>query len=98
MGWPILVDSLNLLDVAVVPITLLIDERGIIREAAPPRTDPLEVVMQFLERPAEPTAADDAVPGKPDLKQLETAARRGGSPEWRAYGEALARSTEQSPR
>lgn len=31
MGWPIMVDSLNLLEVEVVPITLLIDEAGIIR-------------------------------------------------------------------
>lgn len=31
MGWPILVDSYNLLNVAAVPITLAIDEYGIIR-------------------------------------------------------------------
>ena len=31
MDWPILIDPLNLLGVAVVPITLLIDEQGIIR-------------------------------------------------------------------
>lgn len=31
MGWPILVDSLNLMGLAVVPVTLLIDEHGIVR-------------------------------------------------------------------
>ncbi len=31
MDWPIMVDSLNLLGVEVVPITLLIDEAGVIR-------------------------------------------------------------------
>lgn len=31
MDWPILVDSLNLLEVTAVPITLTIDEHGIIR-------------------------------------------------------------------
>jgi hypothetical protein len=90
MGWPILVDSLNLLDVAVVPITLLIDERGIIRETAPPRADPLEVVRRFLERPADPSAVDDPAPVRADLKQLGTAAESGGASEWRTYGEALA--------
>ena len=28
MGWPVMVDSLNLLNVPYVPITLEIDERG----------------------------------------------------------------------
>ena len=32
MGWPILVDSYDLLEVPVVPLTLAIDESGIIRK------------------------------------------------------------------
>ncbi len=32
MDWPILVDPLNLLELSVVPIALLIDEKGIVRE------------------------------------------------------------------
>ena len=32
MGWPILVDSLNLLEVSAVPITVAVDEHGIVRE------------------------------------------------------------------
>ena len=31
MGWPILVDSYNLLGVPYVPITLAVDEHGVIR-------------------------------------------------------------------
>ena len=31
MGWPVMVDSLNLLNVPYVPITLEIDEGGVIR-------------------------------------------------------------------
>lgn len=31
MNWPVLIDSLNLLEVTAVPITLLIDEYGVIR-------------------------------------------------------------------
>ena len=33
MDWPILVDSLNLLEVEAVPLTFAIDEHGIVREA-----------------------------------------------------------------
>ncbi len=40
MDWPVMVDSLNLLNVSVVPITLLIDERGIVRRRVPPRVAP----------------------------------------------------------
>ena len=39
MGWPIMIDSLNLLGVAAVPITLLIDEQGIIRATQPSDED-----------------------------------------------------------
>lgn len=35
MDWPILVDSLNLLEVAAVPYTLLIDESGVIHAVNP---------------------------------------------------------------
>ena len=47
MDWPLMVDSLNLLAVEVVPITLLIDESGIIRY----RGD-LENLADFLALPA----------------------------------------------
>lgn len=39
MDWPILVDSYNRLEVAAVPITLLIDEYGIIRDTRPRKTE-----------------------------------------------------------
>ena len=39
MGWPILIDSLDLLETTVVPMTLLIDEYGVIRQIQPPRDD-----------------------------------------------------------
>ena len=35
MSWPVLVDSLNLLDNSVVPLTFLVDEHGVIRFARP---------------------------------------------------------------
>lgn len=50
MDWPILVDSLNLLGTSLVPITLFIDERGIIREVSPPLAEAPERVRQFLQQ------------------------------------------------
>jgi len=48
MDWPILVDSLNLLGTSVVPVTLFIDEWGIIRDVSPPLTEARERVLGFL--------------------------------------------------
>ncbi len=39
MGWPIMVDGLNLLGVNVIPITLFIDENSIIRAVNPKHSD-----------------------------------------------------------
>ena len=44
MGWPLLIDSLNLLDVLAVPLTYLIDEAGIVRYERPSDED-LEVFL-----------------------------------------------------
>ena len=45
MDWPILVDSLNLFQMTAVPVTVLIDERGIVRKIGPNEAD----VDAFLE-------------------------------------------------
>jgi len=62
MGWPILVDSLNLIGVQAVPITLFIDEHGIIRRVNPPLKNAAAVTGEFLaERYEAPAAAAPAV-------------------------------------
>lgn len=48
MTWPIWVDSLNLLEVTAVPITLLIDEVGVIQSVNPSR----ERYERFLQQPS----------------------------------------------
>ncbi len=54
LDWPIMIDSLNRLDVNVVPITLLIDENGFIRHRVG-RGNVQELVEEFLaEPPPEP--------------------------------------------
>ena len=76
IDWPMLVDAYNLLDVNVVPITLLIDENGIIRKRVSPRADARKAVAAFLAEPAaEPQQASSATPFRPrTIAQLEAAA------------------------
>ncbi len=47
MDFPILVDSLNLLDVSVVPLTVLIDEAGIIKAIQPDD----QTLAEFVDTP-----------------------------------------------
>ena len=67
MDWPILVDSLNLLAIDVVPLTLLIYEHGIIRKIRPKE----EELDEFLatEYPVPPRK--NSTPGKSELRRLE---------------------------
>lgn len=87
MGWPILADPLNLLGVEVVPITLLIDEHGIIRTVRPADED-FEKFLATQYDPAQkmPTAGRK---DPPDLAKLARAARENDPEVWRAYGDAL---------
>lgn len=54
MDWPVLVDSPDWLEVSYVPITLLIDEHGVIRRIVAPRSDPSAAVSEFLAAEFEP--------------------------------------------
>jgi len=65
MDWPVLVDPLNVLEVSVVPMALLIDERGVVREvlrdprrAAEKLTAELDALPPTSTRPA--TAPNEA--------------------------------------
>jgi len=89
IDWPVLIDSLNLLEVSVVPITLLIDEHGVIRRVAPRRSDPAELVEAFLAESFEPPQSTAADTGPPDLAMLKPKSAGAGAAAWRRYGEAL---------
>jgi tetratricopeptide (TPR) repeat protein len=89
MTWPILTDPLDLLGVSVVPVTVAIDEHGIVR-AIDPR--PERIQEEFLEKRYEPPPAGDdgGAAGPPDLERLrEAAAGAGSAAGWRAYADAL---------
>ena len=84
MDWPVLVDALDLLQVSVVPITLLIDEHGVIREVVGFRDDPARVAERFLTRKFEPPDAPRGRAAQADLTTLDKRARQGSGADWRA--------------
>jgi tetratricopeptide (TPR) repeat protein len=86
MNWPVLVDSLNLLGVAVVPITVAIDEHGIVR-AINPRKEAIE--KDFLARTFEPPAANAAAAAVSSGAVGRQPGRKAPADAWRRYGEDL---------
>ncbi len=89
MGWPIIVDSLNLTGVSGVPQTLAIDEHGIVRlTRARPETIEEEFLNPSYEKPENlPSQPSSSSP--PDLKQLKAGTSHGTGDAWRAYGDGL---------
>jgi hypothetical protein len=87
MDWPVLVDSLNLLGVAAVPITLAIDEHGIIRAVNPQREDIEKTFLnQTYPKPPGQTATEIK---PPDLKKLKAETSAATAASWRSYADAL---------
>ena len=86
MGWPIMVDSLNLLDVAAVPIALGIDEFGVVREG---RLRPRGVESFLNTKYKKPPGYRRVRSRKPDLAKLKKAADKGGFSARRDYADAL---------
>ena len=86
MDWPLLVDPLNLLGVSVVPVTVLLDEYGIVR-AINPKQDEFQ---QFMEEVyPEPKHMDAPRTGRSDLAALEQAALGHDPDALRNYADAL---------
>jgi len=91
MEWPILVDSYNLLGVPVVPITLAIDEHGVIRQINPPRGDVELLERTFLSQDFDPPDPPGSVgPETPNLDALRPASGSENVDVWMAYADALA--------
>ncbi len=88
MSWPILTDPLDLLGVSAVPVTVAIDEHGIVR-AIDPR--PERIQEEFLEKRYDaPLPEDGGATARPDLERLrQAAAAVGRVADWRSYGDAL---------
>jgi hypothetical protein len=87
MNWPLVSDSLNLLGVSAVPITVAVDEHGIIRQIRP---NAEEFERDFLDR--EFSAPDNPLPespSPPDLSELRADAGQGSMKDKLALGDAL---------
>ena len=91
MGWPIMVDSYNLLEAPYVPITLAIDEHGVVQQTLRPLQDIGVLDADFLESTFDAvTSQTPAQATRPDLAALERRAESGSADDWLAYGNALA--------
>ena len=89
MGWPILVDSLNLLEVPHVPITLALDEYGVIRRVEMSADDVADIQSSFLDVEYEPgTMVTKSDPTVPDLGEMRSVAAVGGTGARRALAHA----------
>lgn len=87
MDWPVLVDSLNLLGVSVVPITVAIDEHGIVR-AINPRKETIH--EDFLAKTFEAPATSAAIPTSQPPSRVGPAPAAGASADaWRKHGKEL---------
>ena len=87
MPWPVLVDSLDRLGVSAVPITLAIDEYGVIRMVNP---DVEEIEEKFINRTFErPAVLPPAKDLAPDLDALKKATRRDTVSAWSTFADAL---------
>lgn len=91
MGWPILIDSLDLLGVSVVPMTIAIDENGIIRKLQMPLRDAIRIEEEFVnvsfDSAGKPARAEKAAAA--DLNRLRAATNKGTAGAWRSYADAL---------
>ena len=90
MDWPIMVDSLNLLEVTAVPLTFLIDEHGMIK-ARPRRPSEVEA---WLEEPASEgqapiSTARTTMPTEEDFRAQSAATENGNFETWMNFANDL---------
>ena len=87
VDWPVLADPLNLLNLETVPITLAIDEYGIVRFTELPMSAAKTIEQTFVSQTYAPSNAP--VQSKPDLHALAAVPRRTAADSL-AYGDAVA--------
>ncbi len=99
MGWPILVDSLNLLEVAAVPITVAIDEHGIVREKGLRLDKAEEFRSGFMRTKFEASASpeddeDDAAAVPAQWPAAVKPAESAGPKVWAHFSDLIVRSND----
>jgi len=58
MSWPVMIDPLNLLEMKAVPVTVLIDEYGVVRKINPREEDLREFLATKFQPPPAPDTTD----------------------------------------
>ena len=98
MDWPILVDSLNLLEMSAVPVTVAIDEQGIVREKRL-RMDRAEDFRAGFMKMEFPAVESDSVSGSDGAEEPPTGWPVAVKPTdgsdaqaWRNFGDLIVRS------
>ncbi len=89
LDWPIFVDSLNTLNVSVVPIPIAIDESGVVQHAS---IMPDKFVADFLNQnyPRINISKDYNIANQPALAQLRSLSQQQGTASaWRNLGDAI---------
>ena len=87
---PAIAFAQHLLEVPAVPITLAIDEHGIVRMDRLPLAEAQAIEEKFLNQVYErPRALPAPEAPLPPLPKLRAAASNGAAPAWRAYADAL---------
>lgn len=86
LDWPVMLDSLNLMGVSAVPITLFLDEQGIIRAVRPK----IEDLGEFLAKDfSAGTTTKQEAQELPDLAALKKRSQDGKGQNLKEYAEAL---------
>jgi tetratricopeptide (TPR) repeat protein len=97
MGWPILVDSLNLLKMEAVPRTVALDEHGIVRAIRLRLDETEEFRNGFMQTEFEaPPEAASFQPVPTDWPAPETPAPDAGADAWRRVGDLIVLSNDLS--
>lgn len=89
MDWPIAVDALNLLEVAAVPYTLLIDEAGVV-QSINPKKDAFDAFLESNPVTFEKGESSDLAAAVASTKRLEELAEQSNTADsWAALGQHL---------
>jgi len=87
VDWPVLADPMNILNLETVPITIAVDESGIVRFTELPMSAAKTIEQTFVDQKYD--RRDAPVVPKPDLRALARAPRRTAA-DAIAYGDAVA--------
>ncbi len=94
MDWPVLVDSLNLLQMSAVPVTVAIDEHGIVREKRLRLSSAEEFLNDFMAVTFRAPESDDAVEPPAEWPEAVEPATSSNGKDWKNFGDLIVRSND----